>query len=1140
MPESLAPKTIRAFISSTFVDLVAHRAAVRKVLEMMSVPQYAMEVYTSDEKAPLDKCLDDVRRSDLYIGIFAHRYGFVPSGRTKSITELEFREAGLVGIERFVFLLDDNAPWNLQFVDAHSNENERGERIRALREELKQTKTVLTFTSPEDLSAKVAASVHAWWESHRKDARVPAIPEDKIAARAPALAAYLSFCMSDMNDFAMHYIPLSARWLKVQSQLSALASGGLWPSAFRTLEFSVQSVATSVGTVGDAESILLSAARGARSLVTAEAGAGKTVLLRRLRLALADRVLNSNTGQIPLLINLPEWPSSIDDFRSLVVHERTIAGCPPVPEENLFLLLDGLDELPAERKLASVAKITTWLDVHPQTSCILALRKIASRQAYPFQASVLEIEPMGRSQIEEFISKRVPIEKYQALVAKLYRDQSAIDPSLSFSTRTPFNLALTCAVFNNTGSELPESLGQLIQHLVHALYQRESDVGTAIERDKVAFVTALAILAIGLNGRNVKTVMHADWVRKRVQRGLSFDSLCQIGASTGLLSLKKNGQVIVFYHSIFQQYFAALYVKEDKARINELLKPISPNDVGDFPDHIFGTILILLEIGEFDEVIATISRRNPHLALSLVNERTISLFRNSNHTIPLLLAGVRQRLDEHRADQVVVDRVIGVIANYFPQHMSILLSGTNPAVRRGAVAAYGRRILTSDSLQVLVGALRDSNRSVRREVRDILRLQLAADRAVFTRMAEELLLSERDDGQKQVIGTQLIDAVGTENSYVTARLIAAAKLDRDRYAALSSGDIKRAYATFGSEGLIGTLFAARSIVLDRRRNDSESTAGVNERMVDTEGDESQARVDVIVDIDKQIDDLGTVGSEAAVKVIQTLVRAGDAACIRLLRALQSNNEKVRRRAPRVFGALRFARAIPALLELLDDREDRVVLHALRALGLMREPSIAWVFEEFVGHSHANVALHALRGLDLSGSQETTEVALRFLRDVRSDVRGEAARIVLNHNKDAFRERVNELVHDEIPHIRHRALAFKISEEPIDGLALALEMLRDGTTARGVPASIITDVIVGAGAIRSGARDARRPHFDAEQASAVREYSEKNWRVICDSFVTALAAETTDSAKRDIAVAFFRFLDWTNTFDRFLSAIQYLR
>ena len=69
------------YLSSTFSDLKEYREAVYRALRQMKYDVIAMEDYVATDKRPLEKCLQDVAACDLYVGLFAWRYGYVPSGR---------------------------------------------------------------------------------------------------------------------------------------------------------------------------------------------------------------------------------------------------------------------------------------------------------------------------------------------------------------------------------------------------------------------------------------------------------------------------------------------------------------------------------------------------------------------------------------------------------------------------------------------------------------------------------------------------------------------------------------------------------------------------------------------------------------------------------------------------------------------------------------------------------------------------------------------------------------------------------------------------------------------------------------------------------------------------------------------------
>jgi hypothetical protein len=145
---------LRVYVSSTFQDLQACRVEIRLALQRLGLQDVAAETYTAESR-PLDRCLAEVRSSDLFIGVFAWRYGHVPGGHEKSITELEYDAAEAAGLPRLIFLQDENAPWPMASVD-------RGaafEKIEALRRRLVEHNACDYFAGAEDLRAKLAEAM---------------------------------------------------------------------------------------------------------------------------------------------------------------------------------------------------------------------------------------------------------------------------------------------------------------------------------------------------------------------------------------------------------------------------------------------------------------------------------------------------------------------------------------------------------------------------------------------------------------------------------------------------------------------------------------------------------------------------------------------------------------------------------------------------------------------------------------------------------------------------------------------------------------------------------------------------------------------------------------------------------------------
>jgi hypothetical protein len=172
---------MRIFVSSSFQDLQDYRQAAIRVLRQLGHEVVAMEDFVAASAAPLDLVLGKVERCELYVGLFAWRYGFVPKPREDSdqvtpvpqvegaqygltsITHYEYLQAKAKGLDCLVFLLDESAPWPPHLIDGFSTRDPDAPRdaqaIRALRNELQLNAVVSYFSNPNELEARVGAAV---------------------------------------------------------------------------------------------------------------------------------------------------------------------------------------------------------------------------------------------------------------------------------------------------------------------------------------------------------------------------------------------------------------------------------------------------------------------------------------------------------------------------------------------------------------------------------------------------------------------------------------------------------------------------------------------------------------------------------------------------------------------------------------------------------------------------------------------------------------------------------------------------------------------------------------------------------------------------------------------------------------------
>lgn len=148
---SKGPLTV--FVSSTYKDLEAYRAAVIDQIARRKMHFSGMEHFGADPRlAPATKIVDEVRKADVYLGIFGVRYGSVDEATGLSMTELEFNEAVASGKPRLIYVIRDDTL--VKAGDSESNPNSKA-KLNDLKARILETQQVYMFKSPEDLARQV-------------------------------------------------------------------------------------------------------------------------------------------------------------------------------------------------------------------------------------------------------------------------------------------------------------------------------------------------------------------------------------------------------------------------------------------------------------------------------------------------------------------------------------------------------------------------------------------------------------------------------------------------------------------------------------------------------------------------------------------------------------------------------------------------------------------------------------------------------------------------------------------------------------------------------------------------------------------------------------------------------------------------
>ncbi|MCX7109402.1 MAG: DUF4062 domain-containing protein, partial [Proteobacteria bacterium] len=352
----------KVYLSSTFIDLIEHRKAVKEALERARVVIECMEKYAASDERPKDKCLKDVAECDYYVLILAWRYGFQPPADNPdqhSITQMEYEEAVRLGKKPLVFLLDPEFDWKLKFLDPNFSSSDSA--IAKFRNHVMLEHTCQTFTTPESLSSAVLSAIMA------------AEPEDtsnNAAVRDNYLAWLRQTCESvellGLNLKETQNVRLGQVYVPAVTAPKAEPAKQKDPEALR-----------------EERQALLLHRLGEESLYLPGApGAGKTTFCRWLALVVAtgsvpghkvvvdeafeEKLPGELRGRFPLLCRLREWAGHEDGLRgnghwTLAELEHSLAAWidkaqpggltwAAFQEElqagRALLILDGVDEVP--------------------------------------------------------------------------------------------------------------------------------------------------------------------------------------------------------------------------------------------------------------------------------------------------------------------------------------------------------------------------------------------------------------------------------------------------------------------------------------------------------------------------------------------------------------------------------------------------------------------------------------------------------------------------------------------------------------------------------------------------------------------------------------------------------------------------
>ncbi len=222
------PKVI---ISSTARDLPEHRKEVMDACLRQSMFPTMMEHLPASDADAIKASLKLVNEADIYVGVFAHRYGYVPAGHDISITEMEYNHAVERDIPRQIFVMDKTHPITIDDVE----QGEGAIKLKAFKERVQTENIVNFFDSPDDLRANVINSLsqfrHPDLTTFHYVSEIPEPPEVFIAHTYTLLQTHRLVGRKAELNLLTDWVAKPDSEVYGAHILSIIAMGGLGKSA---------------------------------------------------------------------------------------------------------------------------------------------------------------------------------------------------------------------------------------------------------------------------------------------------------------------------------------------------------------------------------------------------------------------------------------------------------------------------------------------------------------------------------------------------------------------------------------------------------------------------------------------------------------------------------------------------------------------------------------------------------------------------------------------------------------------------------------------------------------------------------------------------------------------------------------------
>jgi formylglycine-generating enzyme required for sulfatase activity len=417
----------KIFVSSTYIDLIEYRKAAEKAINDMRQKFEGMEYMGAMDKEPVKACLDKVEECDLFIGIYAWRYGYVPEGSDISITEQEYNHAKKSGIPCLCYFVDEDFGWKPKWIEKGS----AADKLELFKNNISKEHVRDYFKELLHLENNIIRDLSTWLADNRPELKRDVLKpgQDPVKMYNEAIAERYSILtmigFKRTFDMDSIYIPLTmhvdqeSQYCKPNKRDEKLMAHSLKAEELVNLPYKVV-------------------------VVLGEPGMGKTTMLHYLAL----RESKKTNSFFPIFVKLADFSKTQKplEYFLLSAVENYITGTAMqeaarniIQKQQALVLLDGLDEVSRQEYNSVTWRIRAFIASHRNCRVIITSRK-AGFQSHEVPYSIFEIDKLPLPEIEAFVSKWF---KKQTDLARRIEANHRIHEL----AQNPFLLSIICFIF---------------------------------------------------------------------------------------------------------------------------------------------------------------------------------------------------------------------------------------------------------------------------------------------------------------------------------------------------------------------------------------------------------------------------------------------------------------------------------------------------------------------------------------------------------------------------------------------------------------------------------------------------------------------------------------------------------------------